>query len=393
MTVSRRPKHQVIYDALAAEIVGGRLAPGTRLPTETALVGQFDASRPTVTRAMQRLVADGLIERRPRAGTFVRISLHPTTKLLGLIIPGLGETEIFEPICSQIAAEAAAFHCALVWGHATLPAAPASAERAVALAESYVRQRVAGVFFAPVELTSDRTAVNAAVATVLDEAGIPIVLLDRDIVSQPARSRFDLVSIDHRRAAHVLVADLIERGERKVFFIARPLSAPTISLRIAGYRDALREAGIEPEPCWVQFGDPTDTAFVRQLVRLGRDAAFVCGNDATAANLMHTLDELGTVVPDDVRVAGFDDVRYARLLRVPLTTIHQPCRSIGTMAMQAMRERIEHPGLPARDILLDAGLVRRRSTLRPPPTTPVVPASSRGRRGPSARSGKAKRGR
>lgn len=43
----RRPKHQVIYDALAGEIVGGRLAPGQRLPTEIDLVGQFKASRPT----------------------------------------------------------------------------------------------------------------------------------------------------------------------------------------------------------------------------------------------------------------------------------------------------------------------------------------------------------
>jgi len=362
MPAPRRPKHQVIYDALAGEIVGGRLAPGQRLPTEVDLVGQFHASRPTVTRAMQRLVAEGLVERRTRAGTFVRKATHPATKLLGLIIPGLGETEIFEPICSQIAAEATASHCALVWGHASKPGATACGEQTIALAESYVRQRVGGVFFAPVELTSDRKSVNEAVASLLDEAGIPVVLLDRDIVPHPQRSRFDLVAIDHRRAAHTLVADLVAQGERRIYFVARPLSAPTIGLRIAGYRDALRDAGIEPNPRWVQFGDPADPAFVRQLVRGGRGAAFVCGNDVTAANLLHTLDELGVEVPRDARVAGFDDVRYARLLRVPLTTIHQPCRALGTMAMRAMRERIEHPGLPARDILLAASLVHRRST-------------------------------
>jgi len=364
MKTPGRPKHQVIYDALAGEIASGRLAAGERLPTEVALVKQFDASRPTVTRAMQRLVAEGLIDRRTRAGTFVRAASHPATKLLGLIIPGLGETEIFEPICSQIAAEAAAFHYALVWGHASAQRGVASGDQIVALARDFVRQRVGGVFFAPVELTPDRTSVNQAVADLLDEAGIPLVLLDRDIVPYPQRSRFDVVSIDHRRAAHVLVADLLARGERRILFVARPLSAPTIALRIAGYRDAFRDAGIEPNPQWVQFGDPGDTAFVRRLLRRGRDAAFVCGNDVTAANLLHTLDELGVAVPGDVRVAGFDDVRYARLLRVPLTTIHQPCRPLGTMAMQAMRERIEHSGLPPRDITLDASLVRRRSTNR-----------------------------
>ena len=78
---------------------------------------------------------------------------------------------------------------------------------------------------------------------------------------------------------------------------------------------------------------------------------------------MHTLDELGVIVPDDIRVAGFDDVRYANLLRVPLTTIHQPCRAIGSAAVQAMVERLTNPGLPARDILLDSRLVVRRSTM------------------------------
>lgn len=365
MASKRQPKYQYIYDMLAGEIHSGRLKPGQRLPTEADLVGQFRASRPTVSRAMQRLVASGLIERRPRAGTFVRRTAQSATRLLGLIIPGLGETEIFEPICSQIAAEAAAVHCALVWGHASERTAADSGEQAVALAKSYVQQHVAGVFFAPVELTTDRTAVNQAVATVLDEAGIPIVLLDRDVVSYPARSRFDLVSIDHRRAAHVLVADLLEGGERKILFVARPLSAPTIGLRIAGYRDAFRDAGLDFDPRWVQFGDPADPTFVRQLVRIGKDAAVVCGNDATAANLLHTLDELGVAVPGDMRVAGFDDVRYARLLRVSLTTIHQPCTSLGRAAMRAMQERLGHPGLPARDILLDVNLVRRRSTARP----------------------------
>jgi GntR family transcriptional regulator of arabinose operon len=365
MPTSYRRKHQIIYETLAAEIGGGRLVPGQRLPTEVELVKQFQASRPTVTRAMQRLVADGFIERRTRAGTFVKKTSAPAPKLLGLIIPGLGETEIFEPICSQIAAEAAALHYALVWGHASVSRLAVPGGQPTTLAESYVNQRVAGVFFAPVELTADRTSVNQSVTAMLDEAGIPIVLLDRDVVPHPRRSRFDVVSIDHRRAAHILVADLLEQGERRIVFVARPLSAPTIGLRIAGYRDALREAGLDPRSRWVQFGDPADPAFVRRLLREGKDAAYVCGNDVTAAHLLHTLDELGISVPGDVRVAAFDDVRYARLLRVPLTTIRQPCQALGTMAMQAMRERIEHPGLPARDILLAADLVRRRSTQRP----------------------------
>jgi LacI family transcriptional regulator len=66
-------------------------------------------------------------------------------------------------------------------------------------------------------------------------------------------------------------------------------------------------------------------------------------------------------VPHKVRVAGFDDVRYAELLSPSLTTIHQPCTDIGTIAMQVMLERIENPMLPPRDILVKPVLVVRKS--------------------------------
>ena len=66
-------------------------------------------------------------------------------------------------------------------------------------------------------------------------------------------------------------------------------------------------------------------------------------------------------VPDKVRMAGIDDVKYASLLSVPLTTIHQPCSSIGAVAISAMLDRLREPRLPARDILLNFDLVVRNS--------------------------------
>jgi DNA-binding LacI/PurR family transcriptional regulator len=81
----------------------------------------------------------------------------------------------------------------------------------------------------------------------------------------------------------------------------------------------------------------------------------------TAANLMRTLDRLGCPVPQKMRVVGFDDVRYAELLRPSLTTIHQPCVDIGPIAMQVMLERIENPKFPPRDILAQPTLIVRQS--------------------------------
>jgi DNA-binding LacI/PurR family transcriptional regulator len=76
---------------------------------------------------------------------------------------------------------------------------------------------------------------------------------------------------------------------------------------------------------------------------------------------MHALLGLGYRVPQDVRIVGIDDVDYARLLPVPLTTLRQPTREIGAAALGAMLERVAHADLPTRDILLQGELVVRRS--------------------------------
>ncbi len=76
---------------------------------------------------------------------------------------------------------------------------------------------------------------------------------------------------------------------------------------------------------------------------------------------MRALVSAGYRIPRDVRIAGIDDVEYASLLPVPLTTVRQPCREIGEAAMGAMIERIARPGMLARDILLECRLVVRDS--------------------------------
>jgi DNA-binding LacI/PurR family transcriptional regulator len=77
---------------------------------------------------------------------------------------------------------------------------------------------------------------------------------------------------------------------------------------------------------------------------------------------MKTLQQLSVSVPNDVKMVGFDDVKYASLLSVPLTTIHQPCADIGAAAIRTMVDRVHDPKLPARDILLNFGLVVRESS-------------------------------
>jgi GntR family transcriptional regulator of arabinose operon len=357
----RKTKHRQVFEYILADIESGRLKDGDRLPSESELVKQFDASRPTVARALNDLQNMGLLDRKVGSGTYVNKAPKPVESWrFGLLIPGLGSTEIFEPICGQIARLAQKQHHTLLWGDFGEKQGEPEPGLIEQVCDSYIRQKVAGVFFAPLELTEDKDRVNRSVIAAMKSAGIPIVLLDRDIVPFPQRSNLDLVGIDNRQAGFLITNHLIKLGCRRVDFLSRPDSAPTVMLRIAGYREALLNSGILPDPQWSHSGDPADKEFVKRITDSGAKA-IICANDLTAANLMRTLDTLGYSVPKKIRVAGFDDVRYAELLHPPLTTIHQPCTDIGTIAMQVMLERIKNPAIPARDILIHPTLIVRQS--------------------------------
>jgi GntR family transcriptional regulator of arabinose operon len=187
-----------------------------------------------------------------------------------------------------------------------------------------------------------------------------VVLLDRDLVSYPERSHYDLVGIDNRRAGYVITKHLMRSGCKRPVFVGRPGSAPTVDARAAGYQEAIA-AAIPVLASHVCRIEPDDRAQVKDILARLRPDGFVCANDFTAARLLRTLTDLRVNVPDKVRMVGIDDVKYASLLSVPLTTLHQPCASIGAIAVGAMLDRLRDPRLPARDILLHFELVVRDS--------------------------------
>ena len=100
-----KPKHNEISGFLETEIAAGRYKDGDRLPSEVQLVQKFSVSRPTVARALRDLENKGLIDRRAGSGTYVRSNHQRTvaTRILGLLVPGLATTEIFQIICGEIA--------------------------------------------------------------------------------------------------------------------------------------------------------------------------------------------------------------------------------------------------------------------------------------------------
>jgi len=352
-------KHERIRQTLAEAIASGQYEPGQRLPSESQLVKTFNASRPTVSRALRELQLSGIIERRAGSGSYVRADASTRGYTFGLLIPELGRTEIFEPICRGMADAEHASHHVLLWG-SSLGDSPNIEQQASQASRQLVSKKVSGVFFAPLELTPQKDAINRSIADIFDKAGIPVVLLDRDLVAYPDRSPYDLVGIDNRRAGYAITAHLLRCGCRRIVFIGRPGSAPTVDARIAGYREAILASDPHLQS-YIRRIDPDNKAQVKGALDEIHPDGFVCANDFTAAHLLRTLNELGVSVPDEIRMVGIDDVKYASLLSVPLTTIHQPCADMGAIAVAAMLERLRNPKLPPRDILLNFHLVIRDS--------------------------------
>lgn len=354
-------KHERILADLEQRIAAREYGPAGRIPTEMELCAAYGAARATVAKALRELELRGLIERRRRAGTFVRAGHAVQSRTVGLLVPGLGEGEIFEPICSSIAAEAARFGFRLSWRQ--LPALPAAekARAAMALCQRYIDDRVDGLFFEPLELTGEKDEINLRILDLLRQAGIPVVLIDAD-PAYPERSGLDLAGIDNFRAGVVLAEHLLARGCRSLAFVHRPRSAGTTQARAAGFRAALAARGL-PVTDRVLEAEPDAPGLVPRLTGRLQVDGIVCANDYTAACLMRNLQAAGLRMPEQIRLTGVDNVKYAQLLSVPLTTLAQPCREIGLAALELMRFRIARPDAPPRQILLDAPLIPRHSSV------------------------------
>ena len=356
------PLHRSIYQQLLQEVQNGTWKVGSKLPSEAALCERFGASRITVAKAIGTLQREGLVRRRAGSGTFVQQPPAAASASLrfGLLIPELGTTEIFEPICRGMMSSPLTRPHSLVWGHAA-PQGERPELAAEDLCRQFIEQRLHGVFFAPVEYAADRHAANHRIVDALERAGIAVVLLDRCVERFPARSRFDLIGIDNHRAGALLTQHVIAAGAKRPVYVARAHSAATVHMRASGYWTAVRDAGLEFDGAACR-GDLDDPEFLRDLLAREKPDALICQNDHAAAVVMRFLVEQGIRVPGEMRVAGFDDVKYAQYLPVPLTTIHQDCAEIGRAAMLTMLERLRNPGHPARDVLVDFELVAREST-------------------------------
>jgi LacI family transcriptional regulator len=176
----------------------------------------------------------------------------------------------------------------------------------------------------------------------------------------------DRCIVDTAAGAERITTYLIERGYDPIATITGPLDSEVGAARLAGFRQALAAAGIQPDPRHIVASDHTYEGGLVAMAQLlsvePRPRAVFAANDLMALGAMgHARDE-GVRVPEDVAIAGFDDIDAARMVTPRLTTIHQPQRDIGGQVVRLLLGRLSGDvTAPAQELRAKLELVVRES--------------------------------
>jgi LacI family transcriptional regulator len=235
-------------------------------------------------------------------------------------------------------------------------------EREIELAalEAARRSRVDGLIITPFFVTV------ADLLPLLHE-GTPVTM-QQDLAEDaiPPNLPLDLVSISGEDAAGAVVSYLIDRGHTRIGMISGRVATPPREGRVRGYQRALEAHHVPMEEVLVRGGDFTEAGgyeAMRELLAMSpRPTAVFAANDLMAMGALLACRELGLRVPEDIALAGFDDIPAAKLVHPPLTTLNQHSHATGRRAAEILLSRIDGSFTgPTRREVLDFDLVPRSS--------------------------------
>ena len=227
-----------------------------------------------------------------------------------------------------------------------------SEQRALEVALAAMRGRVDGLIVMSPD--RDHRALRASLA-----AGPPAVLLN----CAARAPGFDAIKIDNVAGAAAMTRHLVSLGHTRIAFIKGAASNVDADERLRAFRRALRAAGVEHHAELEIAGDFSESsgynAAGELLSRHPRPTAIFAANDSMAIGALSALRGAGVAVPDEMAVAGFDDIPISAFTSPPLTSVHVPIIHLGERATELLVASI-------------AGSPRRRRICETVPTSLVV---------------------
>ncbi len=193
----------------------------------------------------------------------------------------------------------------------------------------------------------------------------PFVLIDYDD-DAPGCS---VVNASNRTGTRDAIRYLVGLGHRHIGFITGRDNVGATHARLAGYRDEMAAAGLAVRAGDVLEGDFLETrghaAATEMLRRPDRVTAIFASSDMAAFGVMRAAADLGIDVPAQLSVVGFDDIPEAARVNPALTTVRQPLREMGRVAVDQLLGRLHDPSRPASRVVLDTELILRGTTAPP----------------------------
>ena len=270
-----------------------------------------------------------------------------TTHALGVLLPDL-YGEFFSEIIRGIdhTAQGAGYHILVSSSH--------DSKDEIDAALRSMRGRVDGMIIMSPDLEARRTLQTL-------QGNFPVVLLNGGAESKA----FDTITIENHEGSCEMTRHLIARGHRRIAMIGGPQRNYDAAERLRGYRTALTESGIELDESLVVPGDFSELSghrAVKQLLELERrPTAIFAANDSMAIGALSALRENDLRVPEDMAVAGFDDIPLARYMNPPLSTVHVDISQLGERAAALLLLSLQKGTHSLQQLQLSTTLVIRAS--------------------------------
>jgi LacI family transcriptional regulator len=195
----------------------------------------------------------------------------------------------------------------------------------------------------------------------LIEQGVPIVY----IKNTPVDENVSAVSLDDETGGYMATQYLIQLGHTNIAAIQGLTNEECTKGRLAGFRKAFHEAGLQINPGILANGDWTASSgnqAIKDLLKNGEDfSAVFAHNDRMAVGAIRALRESGRRVPDDVSVIGYDDIPLSSYFDPPMTTVRQPIEEFGRIGAQILIEALDNRYFKPRIVRLAPELIIRKT--------------------------------
>jgi len=322
-----------------------------RAGVSTATVSRVLSGKPYVSDALRQRVLETIQELDYRPSRVARSLRVQRSSIIGLII-----SDIQNPFFTSVVR--AVEDVAQQRGYAVfLCNSDEDVDKELTYIELMLAEQVAGMIVSP-------TASSNEVYRRLVEQRVPVVAIDRRVDGVP----MDTVVSDNVQAACAVVSHLIENGYRRIGAILGIPDASTGAERYQGYVTALAHYGMPLLPELVRSGLPrSQNGYELTLDLLAQsqppDAIFT-GNNLLTIGALRAIHEVGLGIPDDVALAGFDEMDWMFLVKPALTVVMQPAYEMGQRAAELLLERIVDPDRAPQAVVLQPTVKVRESSRR-----------------------------